>query len=375
MLRLFSLLPLSHFPIHILYPGLPPAQPFFQQAQTKYSLQNITSPNGTIVAELIRSNGIRDGTNTLGIIFFSLAFGSVLGAIGKRAKPVIDFFLILDECILQIVKLIMWLTPVGVGSVICGKIVAMGDISLIVQQLAYFILAVIAGVFIYQWVILQLIYFLFTRKNPLKFYIGLGQAWFTAFATASTAAALPVSMRCMKENGVDERINRFVLPIGATVNMDGTALFVTIASIFMAQLYKIQLTFGDYVTVVVTSTAVSVAAASVPSAALVLMLMVLGAIDVPTGTVNLLFTIDWFVDRFRTTNNLLGDCYTAAVVEQLSKKELAEMDRLHRLEEEQEALDANEGYSPHSTPVANGKLKTTATTSTIVNEDIENTRF
>jgi Na+/H+-dicarboxylate symporter len=128
-------------------------------------------------------------------------------------------------------------------------------------------------------------------------------------------------------NHVDPRISKFVLPIGATVNMDGTALFVTVASIFIAQINGMTLNAGDLVTVVLTATATSVAAASVPSAALVLMLIVLSAIDAPYQDVSLLWAVDWFVDRCRTTNNMLGDCYGAAVVEALSKKELIAMDK------------------------------------------------
>merc|ERR1719384_3085449 len=195
------------------------------------------------------------------------------------------------------------------------------------SQLALFIITVCSGIFIYQFTILQAIYFVFVRKNPFKFWWGLFQAWMTAFATASTAAALPITFRCMENNHVDPRISKFVLPIGATVNMDGTALFVTVASIFIAQMNGIDLDAGQLVTVVLTATATSVAAASVPSAALVLMLIVLSAIDAPVQDVSLLWAVDWFVDRCRTTNNLLGDCYGAAVVEALSKKELIAMDK------------------------------------------------
>merc|ERR1712045_136802 len=165
-----------------------------------------------------------------------------------------------------------------------------------------------------------------TKRNPFQFWWGLFQSWMTAFATASTAAALPITFRCMEKNKVDPRISKFVLPIGATVNMNGTALFVTVASIFIAQMNGIDLDAGQLVTVVLTSTAASIASASVPSAALVLMLIVLTAIDAPYQDVSLLWAIDWFVDRCRTTNNMMGDAYGAAVVEALSKKELEAMD-------------------------------------------------
>jgi len=142
-----------------------------------------------------------------------------------------------------------------------------------------------------------------------------------------------------ENNHVDPRISKFVLPIGATVNMDGTALFVTVASIFIAQMNGIDLDAGQLVTVVLTSTAASIASASVPSAALVLMLIVLTAIDAPYQDVSLLWAIDWFVDRCRTTNNMLGDAYGAAVVEALSKKELEAMDLEMKKQLERERSD------------------------------------
>ncbi|XP_049763079.1 excitatory amino acid transporter isoform X1 [Schistocerca serialis cubense] len=273
--------------------------------------------------ELVRTIKYREGTNTLGVIFFCLVFGTVLGTMGRKAEVVIEFFTTVDEVIMRIVTGIMWLTPVGVASVIAGKILSVEDLSVVVQQLGWFVFTVVLGVFIYQLIIMQLIYFIIIRRNPYKYYWGLAQATLTAFATASTAAALPVTLRCMDEKvRVDQRISRFILPIGCTINMDGTALFVAVASIFIAQMNQISLGIGEILTVCLASTAASFSSASVPSAALVLIFMVLSTIDAPVQDVSLLFAIDWFVDRVRTTNNMLGDCYAAAVVEHLSKKQL-----------------------------------------------------
>lgn len=273
--------------------------------------------------ELIRIVEYRPGTNTLGIVFFCLVFGTLLGTIGSKGYVVIQFFSAIFDVIMKMVTGVMWLTPIGIGSVIAGKILAVNDISLVMTQLAWFIFTVLFGVLLYQWVIVQVIYFLFLRKNPLKFYVALIQPMLTAFATASTAAALPVTFRTMNEKvKVDSRITRFVLPIGANINMDGTALFISVASIFIAQMSSMQLNFGQIMTVVLTSTAASMSSASIPSAALVLLLVVLAAIDAPMHNVTLLFAVDWFVDRIRTTNNFLGDCYCAAIVEHLSKEEL-----------------------------------------------------
>ncbi|XP_055839850.1 excitatory amino acid transporter isoform X1 [Episyrphus balteatus] len=286
--------------------------------------QSIAS-NGEV--ELIRVVQYRTGTNTLGIVFFCLVFGTLLGTIGSKGQVVIDFFSAVFEVVMKMVTCVMWLTPIGISSVIAGKILGVSDLNLVMAQLMWFIITVAVGVFLYQFIIMQLIYFVFLRRNPFKFYCGLIQAMLTAFATASTAAALPITFRCMNDKlHVDQRITRFVLPIGCNINMDGTALFISIASIFIAQMSGMTLGFGELVTVLLTSTAASMSSASVPSAALVLLLVVLSAIDAPVQDVTLLFAVDWFVDRMRTTNNMLGDCYAAAVVEELSKKELMALD-------------------------------------------------
>lgn len=311
-------------------------QAAFQQAHTVYvpktqPFRNLTDSSISTESlgeeELMRVTQYRSGTNTLGIVFFCLVFGTFLGTLGEKGQIVIDFFKAVFEVIMRMVSTVMWMTPVGITSVIAGKILGVTDLALVMSQLAWFIVTIVIGVFFYQLVIMQLIYLAFVRKNPFKFYAGLAQGTLTAFAMASTAAALPVTFRLMTDKlRVDPRVTRFVLPIGCNINMDGTALFVAVASIFIAQMHGIVLGFGEIVTVILTSTAASVSSASVPSAALVLLLVVLSAIDAPVYNVSLLFTIDWFVDRIRTTNNMLGDCYAAAVVEQLSKKELMALD-------------------------------------------------
>ncbi|XP_011186772.1 excitatory amino acid transporter isoform X1 [Zeugodacus cucurbitae] len=276
---------------------------------------------------LIRVVQYRSGTNTLGIVFFCLVFGTILGTIGEKGQIVVDFFTAVFEVIMKMVTCVMWLTPIGISSVIAGKILGVNDLHLVMEQLMWFILTNLIGVCLYQFIIMQGIYFVFVRRNPFKFYAGLIQPMLTAFATASTAAALPITFRCMNDKlRVDQRISRFVLPIGCNINMDGTALFISIASIFIAQMSGIPLGFGELVTVLLTSTAASMSSASVPSAALVLLLVVLTAIDAPVQDVTLLFAVDWIVDRMRTTNNMLGDCYAAAVVEELSRKELMALD-------------------------------------------------
>jgi len=307
----------------------------FQQVQTNYiesmSTHVVTLENGTEaignLTEVVRQVHTRQGTNTLGIIVFCLVFGTVLGSMGKRAAVVVDFFSVVDEVVLKIVTAIMWLSPVGVASVIMSKILTVEELSTVMSTLALFIVTCVVGILLYQIVFQNLLYLLIVRKNPFTFYFNLLEAWVTAFATASTAATLPITFRCMNDKcGVDSRISRFVLPIGATVNMDGTALFVSVGTVFIAQITGRQLDIGEYATIAVTGTAASVASASVPSAALFLILIVLSAVNLPADDVSLFFTVDWLVDRFRTTNNMLGDCYTAAVVDKWSRTALEALD-------------------------------------------------
>jgi len=308
----------------------------FQQVATEYKektiMKTFLDTNGTEammnVTSIVRQTVVRGGTNTLGIIVFCLVFGTVLNSLGKRGAIVAEFFSVVDEVVLKIVTGIMWLSPVGVASVIIGKILSVEEtLTEVMSTLAWFIFTCVIGVMIYQIFFQNLFYLLIVRKNPIKFYLNLLEPWVTSFATASTAATLPITLRCMNDKcGVDPRISRFVLPIGATVNMDGTALFVSVGSVFIAQISGRELNLGEYATIAVTGTAASVASASVPSAALFLILIVLSAVNLPAQDVSLFFTVDWLVDRFRTTNNMLGDCYTAAVVDKWTRDQLEAID-------------------------------------------------
>lgn len=174
-------------------------QAAFQQAHTVYvpkpsihsvfnDTVNQTSPidEGDDQPEMIRVVQYRTGTNTLGIVFFCLVFGTLLGTIGQKGQVVIDFFSAVFEVVMRMVTCVMWLTPVGISSVIAGKILGVNDLNLVMSQLMWFIITVAIGVCIYQFIVLQAIYFVFLRRNPFKFYAGLIHALLTAFATAST---------------------------------------------------------------------------------------------------------------------------------------------------------------------------------------------
>ncbi|KAI2808631.1 hypothetical protein RDWZM_005873 [Blomia tropicalis] len=282
---------------------------------------------------MVRSYPYRDGSNILGLIVFCTAFGIICGQLGQEADTMIRFFVILNEIVMRLVIICMWYSPIGIASLIIAKILAIKDMYTVAQQLGLYMLTVISGLIIHAVVTLPGIYFIVTRKNPLTFFKGMLQAWVTALGTASSAATLPITFRCLEENNhIDKRVTRFVLPVGATVNMDGTALYEAVAAIFIAQMNAVEFNFGQIIIVSLTSTAASIGAASVPSAGLVTMLLVLTALGLPTKDISMIIAVDWFLDRIRTSINVLGDAYGAGVVYHLSKAELDKWDADHAIE-------------------------------------------
>ncbi|EDO37906.1 predicted protein [Nematostella vectensis] len=285
---------------------------------------NITTLRNTIYgpSETIPDGYSRTwGLNVLGIVMFSIVFGIVLGRMGERGAPLKSFFETLNEVIMQMITIVMWLSPIGICSLIAKNLVQMGDIPSAFKALGMFIGTSLAALLIHGLVILPLVYFICTRRNPFKYMFNLVDALVTAFGTDSSSATLPTTIRCCEEeNHVDKRIVRFVLPLGATVNMDGTALYEGVCCLWIAQMNGIELGPGEIVTTVLTATAAAIGAAGIPSAGLVTMLIVLQAVGLPTDDIALIWSVDWFIDRFRTMVNITGDAYGAGVVEHLSLK-------------------------------------------------------
>nr|XP_033784571.1 excitatory amino acid transporter 2 [Geotrypetes seraphini] len=272
----------------------------------------------------------KDGMNVLGLIGFFIAFGVAMGKMGEQARLMVDFFSILNEIVMKLVTMIMWYSPLGIACLICGKIIAIKDLEVVARQLGMYMVTVIVGLIIHGGIFLPLIYFAITRKSPFSFFAGIFQAWITALGTASSAGTLPVTFRCLEENlGIDKRVTRFVLPVGATINMDGTALYEAVAAIFIAQMNGVVLDGGQIVTVSLTATLASVGAASIPSAGLVTMLLILTAVGLPTQDISLLIAVDWLLDRMRTSVNVVGDSFGAGIVYHLSKAELDDLDSHH----------------------------------------------
>ncbi|XP_061478227.1 neutral amino acid transporter A isoform X2 [Rhineura floridana] len=191
-----------------------------------------------------------EGMNILGLVLFALVLGVALKKLGPEGEELIRFFNSFNEATMVLVSWIMWYVPLGIMFLVGSKIVEMDDIILLVTSLGKYIFASILGHIIHGGIILPLIYFAITRKNPFTFLLGLITPFATAFATCSSSATLPSMIKCIEDNnGVDKRISRFILPIGATVNMDGAAIFQCVAAVFIAQLNNFELNIGQIFTI------------------------------------------------------------------------------------------------------------------------------
>uniref|UniRef100_A0A8D0AIK6 Amino acid transporter n=2 Tax=Sander lucioperca TaxID=283035 RepID=A0A8D0AIK6_SANLU len=303
---------------------------------------NITKDPQFVVKKSLQ---FKSGMNVLGLIGFFIAFGICMGKMGEKARLMLEFFSILNEIVMKLVICIMWYSPFGIACLICGKIISIKDLEVVGRQLGMYMVTVIIGLIIHGAIFLPAIYFAIVRKNPFTFFLGIFQAWITALGTASSAGTLPVTFRCLEENlGIDKRVTRFVLPVGATINMDGTALYEAVAAIFIAQMNGIVLDPGQIVTVSLTATLASVGAASIPSAGLVTMLLILTAVGLPTQDISLLVAVDWLLDRFRTSVNVVGDSYGAGIVYHLSKAELEELDAQTAKSDDIEMMTKTQSY-------------------------------
>ncbi|XP_042590520.1 excitatory amino acid transporter 1-like isoform X1 [Cyprinus carpio] len=279
------------------------------------------------VEEVVPISGSSNGVNALGLVVFSMCFGLVIGNMKQQGQALRDFFDCLNEAIMRLVAIIIWYAPVGILFLIAGKIVEMKDLAQVGGQLGMYTVSVIVGLLIHGLFVLPLLFFVVTKKNPFTFIAGLLQALITALGTSSSSATLPITFRCLEENNhVDKRVTRFVLPVGATINMDGTALYEAVAAIFIAQVNDMDLNFGQILTISITATAASIGAAGIPQAGLVTMVIVLTSVGLPTEDITLIIAVDWFLDRLRTTTNVLGDSFGAGIIEHLSRQELQNQD-------------------------------------------------
>ena len=262
-------------------------------------------------------------TDILPLIFFSLLIGGAFSMLGERGQTAIGFISVLNDGVMRIVHWIMIFAPVGIFGLVAGRIGRAGGFTEFLPELlavGKYSFTVIFGLAIHAVVALPIILLLIGGRNPLTYAKGMGAALLNAFSTASSSATLPLTMEGTEENGISNRTSSFVLPLGATINMDGTALYEAVAAMFIAQVYGITLGPIEQIVIFLTATIAAIGAAGIPEAGLVTMVIVLKAVGLPIEGIGLILTIDWFLDRCRTTVNVWGDSVGAGVIETLESK-------------------------------------------------------
>ncbi|MCA1965204.1 MAG: dicarboxylate/amino acid:cation symporter [Flavobacterium sp.] len=255
-----------------------------------------------------------DNGNMLQVIFFAVIFGIAMILIPEdKSKPVKDFFDSFNEIILKMIDLIMLFSPFGVFALLAAIVAESPSLDLF-KALGMYGLTVILGLILVMSFYLLLVK-LFTKKSPKFFINGISPAQLLAFSTSSSAATLPVTMERTVDNlGVDDEVASFVLPIGATINMDGTSLYQAVAAVFIAQSFGMDLSLATQLGIIVTATLASIGSAAVPGAGMVMLVIVLAQAGIPEAGLALIFAIDRPLDMCRTTVNVTGDAAVSMIV-------------------------------------------------------------
>lgn len=267
--------------------------------------------------DLVPSNIFKaasDNGNMLQVIFFAVFFGIGLILIPEeQATPVKKFFDGFNEVILKLIDLIMLAAPYGVFALLAALVVESPSVDLF-KALSWYAVCVVIGLLLMIGFYILMVLFI-TKRNPKSFIAGISPAQLLAFSTSSSAATLPVTMERVEEHlGVDEEVTSFVLPIGATINMDGTSLYQAVAAVFIAQAFGMDLSFGTQLGIVVTATLASIGSAAVPGAGMVMLVIVLAQAGIPEAGLALIFAVDRPLDMCRTVVNVTGDAAVSMIV-------------------------------------------------------------
>ena len=276
------------------------------------------------VVDMVPNNFFSSASNNrnmLQVVFVAIIVGIALIQIPKeKARPVLEFMEGVNGLVIKLVDNIMLMAPIGVFALIADTItsVAGNNINNVLEllgALGFYMLAVIIGLFLHMVVTYSTILKIFSKMSLKKFYQGIAPAQLLAFSTSSSGATLPVTMeRCEDELGVSEEVSSFVLPLGATINMDGTALYQAVAAVFIAQTLGMDLTLGAQLTIVLTAVLASIGTAAVPGAGIIMLVIILEAIGIPSAGIALILGVDRILDMMRTVTNVTGDASVAVAV-------------------------------------------------------------
>ena len=276
------------------------------------------------IVDMVPSNFFSSASNNrnmLQVVFVAIIIGIALIQIPKnKARPVLDFMEGINDLVIKLVDNIMLMAPIGVFALIADTITSVAGDNLnnvleLLSALGFYMLAVIIGLIIQMVFTYTAVLKIFSNMSLKKFYQGIAPAQLLAFSTSSSGATLPVTMeRCEEELGVSEEVSSFVLPLGATINMDGTALYQAVAAVFIAQTLGMDLTLGAQLTIVLTAVLASIGTAAVPGAGIIMLIIILEAIGVPSAGIALILGVDRILDMMRTVTNVTGDASVAVAV-------------------------------------------------------------
>lgn len=293
---------------------------FTGDANAKIQLAETAKNQGPLqpLVDIVPENffqALTDNASMLKVILFTILLGiGIILVDEKKSKPVVDFFKGLNEVILKIIDIIMLAAPIGVFSLMASLMVEIPDFSTLGALLVYG-LTVVFGLLLMTYLVYPTLLYTFTKVGPKRFFSAIAPAQLLAFSTSSSAATLPVTLERVTEHlGVDEEVASFVLPLGATVNMDGTSLYQAVAAVFIAQAMGIELDLTTQLMIIVTATLASIGSAAVPSAGMVMLVIVLGQAGIPEAGLALIFAIDRPLDMCRTVVNVTSDSAVSAIV-------------------------------------------------------------
>jgi proton glutamate symport protein len=262
-----------------------------------------------------------DNRMMLQIVFFAILFGVGLIQINNlKAKPMVDFFSSANEVIIKIVDLIMLMAPLGVFALLAKTVTAFAGQGLnqvleLIGALGLYCLTVILGLAIHSLIVLPSLLKLFSPMKLITFFKGLAPVQLLAFSTSSSGATLPLTMeKCEQDLGISEEVSAFVLPLGATINMDGTGLYQAVAAIFISQAMGIELTFANQITIILTAVLASIGTAAVPGAGIIMLVVILESVGIPSSGIALILGVDRILDMLRTVTNVTGDAVVATIV-------------------------------------------------------------
>lgn len=274
-----------------------------------------------LVLMMFTDNIIKAAVNMdlLPLIVFSIAFAGLLTVMGERVSLLKSGISQLNDAFMSFVLLVMRLAPFGIFCLVAGRFGqanVSGELWNEILKTGWYSATVLIGLAVHAGITLPAILYLFTRRNPYRFILQMSRPLLTAFSTASSSATLPITIEtAIDEAGVSRKSADFVLPLGATINMDGTALYEAVAAIFIAQVIGAEMGLAKQAIVAMTATLAAIGAAGIPEAGLVTMVIVLNAVGLPIEYISLILSVDWLLDRFRTAVNVFGDAVGAAVVD------------------------------------------------------------